>query len=99
MVRSSLSAGMMIEMRIGPRSPGCGGFITIVLGEASQGARVMSEEVWFSEGLRFSCTRCGNCCTGAPGFVWVSPEELATLADYLEQPVEQVFALHTRVVN
>jgi len=56
-------------------------------------------EPWYRDGLRFTCTRCGNCCTGAPGFVWVSPEELATLADYLGQPVEQVFALHTRVVN
>src|SRR5207248_6052084 len=29
----------------------------------------------------------------------VSPEELATLADYLDQPAEQVFAQKTRVVD
>ena len=56
-------------------------------------------EPWYRDGLRFTCTRCGNCCTGAPGFVWVSPEELATLADYLDQPAEQVFAQKMRVVD
>ena len=56
-------------------------------------------EPWYRDGLRFTCTQCGNCCTGEPGYVWVSPEELAALADYLEQPVEQVFARHVRVVN
>jgi Fe-S-cluster containining protein len=56
-------------------------------------------EPWYRDGLRFTCTRCGNCCTGEPGYVWISPEELAALADYLEQPVEQVFARNVRVVN
>jgi uncharacterized protein len=26
-------------------------------------------------GLRFSCTMCGNCCTGPPGYVHFTPEE------------------------
>jgi Fe-S-cluster containining protein len=56
-------------------------------------------EPWYREGLRFTCTQCGNCCTGAPGYVWVNSEELAALADYLEQPIEQVFALYVRVVK
>jgi Fe-S-cluster containining protein len=53
-------------------------------------------EPWYRDGLRFSCTRCGNCCTGAPGDVWLSPDELATLADFLQQPPEQVRARYTR---
>ena len=28
-------------------------------------------EPWYRDGLRFACTRCGACCTGAPGYVWV----------------------------
>ena len=28
----------------------------------------------------FQCTQCGNCCTGAPGYVWVNNEEIAALA-------------------
>jgi Fe-S-cluster containining protein len=35
---------------------------------------------WYSDGLEFSCTECGGCCTGAPGAVWVSEEEVAALA-------------------
>ena len=27
---------------------------------------------WYRDGLRFECTRCGACCTGAPGYVWVT---------------------------
>jgi Fe-S-cluster containining protein len=41
----------------------------------------MSEiKPWYSAGLRFECTQCGDCCTGAPGFVWVNAEEIAALA-------------------
>lgn len=40
----------------------------------------MSNDVWYADGLRFECTQCGNCCTGAPGFVWVNQDEIAALA-------------------
>jgi Fe-S-cluster containining protein len=40
----------------------------------------MDEKPWFAKGLRFECTQCGDCCTGAPGFVWVNREEIAALA-------------------
>ncbi len=35
---------------------------------------------WYAEGLRFSCTACGHCCTGGPGYVWVNHEEISALA-------------------
>jgi uncharacterized protein len=35
---------------------------------------------WYKDGLRFKCTGCGDCCTGAPGFVWVNKEDIAALA-------------------
>ena len=37
-------------------------------------------EKWYKDGLRFKCSECGDCCTGAPGFVWVNKEEIAALA-------------------
>lgn len=40
----------------------------------------MAEKPWFKDGLRFRCTQCGDCCTGAPGFVWVNKEEIEALA-------------------
>jgi Fe-S-cluster containining protein len=35
---------------------------------------------WYKDGLQFQCTGCGDCCTGAPGFVWVNREEIHNLA-------------------
>lgn len=37
--------------------------------------------LWYQNGLRFECTQCGNCCTGAPGVVWVTDEEVQAIAD------------------
>lgn len=38
-------------------------------------------EPWYKDGLRFECTQCGDCCTGAPGYVWVNGEEIAEMAN------------------
>jgi Fe-S-cluster containining protein len=56
-------------------------------------------EPWYKDGLRFQCTRCGNCCTGAPGYVWVNEEEVEALARFRGETVEEVTALYTRVVD
>jgi Fe-S-cluster containining protein len=55
-------------------------------------------EIWYQGGLRFRCTRCGNCCTGAPGYVWVNEEEIRQIAQYRGEPVEQVSKLYVRRV-
>ncbi|MDE2506653.1 MAG: YkgJ family cysteine cluster protein [Planctomycetota bacterium] len=44
---------------------------------------------WYRDGLAFSCTRCGACCTGAPGYVWVSRDEIAVLAEHRGQMPDQ----------
>jgi Fe-S-cluster containining protein len=46
--------------------------------------------------LRFTCTQCGDCCTGAPGYVWVTDDELETIANYLGRPPVEVRALYSR---
>lgn len=48
-----------------------------------------TDSPWYRDGLAFTCTRCGACCTGAPGFVWVVGEEIARLAEYRGETVEQ----------
>lgn len=40
----------------------------------------MTDAPWYAAGLRFRCTQCGNCCTGAPGYVWVNKQEIEALA-------------------
>ena len=31
---------------------------------------------WFKEGLKFECQRCGRCCRGEPGVIWVNKKEI-----------------------
>ena len=44
----------------------------------------MSDSPWYADGLRFQCTQCGDCCTGAAGYVWVNQEEIEAQAKALE---------------
>jgi Fe-S-cluster containining protein len=53
-------------------------------------------EPWYRDGLRFRCTRCGACCTGEPGNVWVTAEEIAAIAEFRAETVEEVQGLYTR---
>lgn len=41
----------------------------------------ISKEVWYSDGLRFECTQCGDCCSGSEGYVWVNQEEIDGMAN------------------
>ncbi|HED64296.1 MAG TPA: YkgJ family cysteine cluster protein [Planctomycetes bacterium] len=47
------------------------------------------EDPWYADGLRFACTGCGNCCTGEPGIVRASDDEVARMAGHagLEEAV------------
>jgi Fe-S-cluster containining protein len=59
----------------------------------------MDEKPWFEKGLRFTCTGCGDCCTGAPGFVWVNREEIEALARKLNLTPEKFEELYVRRVG
>ena len=50
---------------------------------------------WYAQGLRFQCTRCGNCCTGPPGTVRVSDAEIERLAARLEMSDAEFRAVYT----
>jgi Fe-S-cluster containining protein len=59
----------------------------------------MSKSPWFKDGLSFECTQCGNCCTGAPGYVWVNKAEIAALAESQNMTVEDFEAKYVRTVG
>jgi uncharacterized protein len=48
----------------------------------------MNELPWYRDGLQFTCSQCGDCCTGAPGHVWVTNEEIAALAAAVGEELE-----------
>ena len=56
-------------------------------------------EPWYKDGLRFQCTRCGKCCTGEPGYVWVNGAELRAIAEFRGESVEEVTGLYTRLAG
>lgn len=59
----------------------------------------MTNEPWYRDGLRFACTRCGNCCTGLPGTVRVSKGELRALARFHEMAPEDFARAFTEPIK
>lgn len=51
---------------------------------------------WFEPGLPFRCTGCGDCCTGAPGAVWLDDADVARLARHLELTPKEFEERHVR---
>jgi Fe-S-cluster containining protein len=58
-----------------------------------------SEGPWYRDGLSFRCTRCGACCTGAPGYVWVSIDEIERLAKHRGESVDEFSSRFVRQVG
>jgi Fe-S-cluster containining protein len=58
------------------------------------------EPPWYAAtGLRFRCTACGKCCTGAPGFVWVRTDDVERMAAARGMGVEAFTRLYVRRVG
>ena len=53
-------------------------------------------EPWYKNGLKFRCTQCGDCCTGDPGFVWVTEEEIAAICNFTGEKPEEFKSLRAR---
>ncbi len=54
---------------------------------------------WYRDGLKFGCTQCGRCCTGAPGYVWVTRTEIDRLASWLEMSPDEFGGRYVRRVG
>jgi uncharacterized protein len=52
---------------------------------------------WYKEGLRFGCTQCGQCCTGSPGYVWVTEEDISEMATFLNTTIEKFKRQYIRI--
>jgi len=57
------------------------------------------EQPWYHEGLRFTCSGCGDCCTGAPGYVWVNKEEISALAELIQLTADEFEDKYTRRIG
>jgi Fe-S-cluster containining protein len=54
---------------------------------------------WYADGLQFTCTQCGNCCSGGPGYVWISREEIIRLAAHLKLTPEETVEQYCRKID
>ena len=62
--------------------------------------KIFATRPWYAAGLAFECVRCGRCCAGpAPGYVWITLEELAALAEFLSLSVEEARRRYVREVR
>lgn len=59
----------------------------------------MDENPWYAEGLRFTCTQCGDCCSGGPGFVWVTEDEILKIAEFAGLSLGEMKIHHLRYVG
>jgi uncharacterized protein len=60
---------------------------------------LQDEKPWYANGLRFECTGCGKCCTGAPGYVWVTEKEIEAIASYLKISVQEFGKKYLRRID
>jgi Fe-S-cluster containining protein len=54
---------------------------------------------WYKDGLKFTCTGCGSCCTGAPGYVWLEEGEAERIAAFLGMETGAFLEEHGRFIS
>src|SRR5881227_3002535 len=57
------------------------------------------EQPWYADGLQFTCSQCGNCCTGGPGFVWLTEVEIERLAEHLKLSIDDTIEQYCRKLH
>lgn len=60
---------------------------------------IMPPSPWYTQGLNFTCTGCGACCTGAPGFTWLDAQEADAIAHHLGLSPDAFRQRYTRSVH
>ncbi|MBI1368937.1 MAG: YkgJ family cysteine cluster protein [Planctomycetes bacterium] len=71
-------------------------------GRTHKGVTFMSDSVkqeWYAEGMSFTCTQCGNCCTGPEGYVWFHLDELKSMAEYVKMLPNEFLRKYARKVH
>ena len=59
-----------------------------------------NENKWYIGGLHFECLQCGECCAGPDeGYIWVTKPEIGFIAEYLHEPVDQLWGKYIKRVG
>jgi len=54
---------------------------------------------WYKDGLRFECQRCGSCCRGEPGVVWMNKKETKNVSVSLGVSMDLFTKNYIRLIN
>ena len=65
----------------------------------SDQAVTLDRSVWYASGLSFECTQCGNCCSGAPGYVWITVEDMDRMATSLKLSFDDFTRTYVRRIG
>jgi len=57
------------------------------------------QDAFYKSGLRFECTRCSECCRYTPGYVFLSPADLARLAESTHIAKEEFLRRFCRMID
>jgi hypothetical protein len=52
-----------------------------------------------SRGLRFECQQCSYCCTGSPGFVWLSDADIAGFCAFFAMDLQEFSRVYCRSIE
>lgn len=52
---------------------------------------------WEDEGLCFECSACGACCGGEPGYIWVKPDEIKKIAEFLKLDESELWGRYIKM--
>jgi len=54
---------------------------------------------WYKKGLYFKCIKCAKCCSGFPGYVWITKDDIENIAAFLKISKNLFLNKYTRYVN
>ena len=57
------------------------------------------KKLWYEDGLRFECQRCGSCCRGEPGVVWMNKKEAKNVSVSLGVSMDLFTKNYIRLIN
>ncbi|MBL4702642.1 MAG: YkgJ family cysteine cluster protein [Phycisphaeraceae bacterium] len=52
---------------------------------------------WYDDGMQFTCTQCGNCCTGPAGYVWFNDQEADEMAQAVDMKKAEFLEAYSHV--
>ena len=59
----------------------------------------MKEKPWYKDGLDFSCQKCGKCCWGFPGVVWINEKDIKNISNFLKISEREFIKKYVRKIK